>query len=163
MGEVGQIFILRGIQLPERMTLGINADYFSVYWHQLQADETVSALNIVTIGLNSKVGPSFTYSPKKNIAFDAYVKAVLNLSTEIQYMNEADEAEKFEISRGIGLSTGLNIRLNVLMLGFESNTISHKFEYEGNPGNCLGNFADPNNTGDKSNLPSLTFSLGFSF
>ncbi len=163
MGEVGQIFILRSIQLPEGMALGINADYFSVYWHQLQADETVSSLNIVTISLNSKVGPSFTYSPKKNIAFDAYVKAFLNLSTELQFMNEADEWEKFGNSRGIGLSTGINVRLNVLMLGIEFNSISHKFEYEDSPGEYLGNFADLNDTGDKSTLPSMTFSLGFSF
>jgi hypothetical protein len=163
MGELGHIFILKSIQLPEGMALGINVDYFSFYWHQLQADETVSSLNIVTLSLNSKAGPSFTYSPANNIAFDAYVKVSFNLMTEIQYMNEVDESEGFSTGRGIGLSTGINVRLNVIMLGFEFNTISHKFEYNDHPGEYLGNFADPNDKGDRSKLPSMTFSLGFSF
>jgi len=156
-------FILKSIQLPEGMALGINVDYFSFYWYQLQADETVTSLNLVTLSWNSKVGPSFTYSPRNSIAFDAYVKANINWSTEMQLMNEADEYDGFNKPGGIGLSTGINVRLNVVMLGFEFNTISHKFEYEDYPGEYLGNFADPDDTGDRSKLPSMTFSLGFSF
>jgi hypothetical protein len=49
------------------------------------------------------------------------------------------------------------------MLGFEFNTISPKLEDVDNPGQYLGNIADANDTGDKSKLPSITFSLGFSF
>jgi len=154
MGELGSIFMLNSIPLPEGMAIGINVDYVSFYWTRFADD----AMDMVTLRVDSKVGPSFTYSPVEKIAFDAYVKADISwiTVTEVGY----DDSVYGKIG-AVGLSTGINVRLSVVMLGFEFNTISPKLEDVDNAGEYLGNINDRNS--DKSPLPSYTFSLGFSF
>jgi hypothetical protein len=165
MGEVGTIFMLKSIPLPDGMAIGVNADYLSVYWHQFTRETGGSKIDFRTLRLDSKVGPSFTYSPVNNIAFDVYVKADINWFTgTVQTENDdADEADVYGDFFAIGLSTGINVRLSVVMLGFEFNTISPKLENMDVSGTYLGNFIDQNDNGDKSKMPSMTFSLGFSF
>jgi len=160
-GEIGSIFILKRISLPENLALGLNVDYLSFYWHQIQSPE--SAFNLTTIRWNSKIGPSFTYSPINNIAFDAFVKADICWITTGDYINTMEESIGFENYGAIGLSAGINIRLNVVMLGIEFNTINQKLEEYDNAGSYIGNFIDENDNGDKSKIPSMTFSLGLSF
>ena len=168
MGEVGTIFMLKSIPFPDGMALGINADYLSVYWHQFTSNDLFgSKIDFRTIRLDSKVGPSFTYSPVNNVAFDVYVKADINWVTGTVYTedDDTDTAETYLKVGAIGLSTGINVRLSVVMLGFEFNTLSPKLENTDPDvsGDYLGNFIDDNDNGDKSKLPSMTFSLGFSF
>jgi len=163
MGEIGSIFMLKSIPLPEGMAIGINVDYLSVYWHQFSYDASNSSMDIATLRADSKVGPSFTYSPVEKIAFDAYVKADISwiTATAFVYDDDADDADGYGKIGAVGLSTGINVRLSVVMLGFEFNTISPKLEDVDNAGDYLGNVNDENS--DKSPLPSYTFSLGFSF
>lgn len=165
MGEVGTIFMLRSIPLPDGMAIGINADYLSVYWHQFTSEIADNKRDYRTLRLDSKVGPSFTYSPVNNIAFDVYVKANINwASFTLSTVNDdVEDGGKYLDVFAVGLSTGINVRLSVVMLGFEFNTLTSKLEDVDDTGNYLGNFLDRNDNGDKSKLPSMTFSLGFSF
>ena len=157
-GEVGSIFILGSISLPEGMVLGANVDYLSFYWHQIQGD-----VNLTTIRWGSKLGPSFSYSLADQVTLDAFVKADLCWLTTGDFTNELSESVGFENFGAIGLSAGFNIRLNIIMLGVEFNTINQMLGVHNQEGNYMGNFIDPDDNGDKSILPSLTFSLGLSF
>ncbi len=163
MGELGSIFMLNSIPMPDGMAIGINVDYLSFYWHQFSYDRSNSTMDIATLRVDSKVGPSFTYCLTDKIAFDAYVKADISwiTATAFVYDDDADDADGYGKIGAVGLSTGINVRLSVVMLGFEFNTISPKLEDVDNAGEYLGNINDRNS--DKSPLPSITFSLGFSF
>lgn len=165
MGEVGTIFMLKSIPLPDGMAIGVDADYLSVYWHQFTREEGGDKYDIRTLRVDSKVGPSFTYSPVNNIAFDVYVKADFNWFTGTIFTlnDDVEDGGKYGDIFAVGLSTGINVRLSVVMLGFEFNTLTSKLENVDDPGDYVGNFMDENDDGDKSKQPSLTFSLGFSF
>ena len=165
MGEVGTIFMLKSIPLPDGMAIGVNPDYLSVYWNQFTDDEAGNKRDFRTLRLDSKVGPSFTYSPVNKIAFDVYVKADINWFTGTIYTvnDDTDNADIYGDFMAIGLSTGINVRLSVVMLGFEFNTLSSKLENSDDLGTYVGNFMDMTDNGDKSKLPCFNFSLGFSF
>ena len=49
------------IPLLENMVLGIDTDFFSIYWHCFPRDDYNEVIG--TLRLDSKVGLSFTYIP----------------------------------------------------------------------------------------------------
>lgn len=163
MFEIGSIFLLNSIPMPEGMAIGINADYLSVYWHQFVREDEFGRTDIANLRFDSKVGPSFTYSPVQKLAFDAYVKADISWvsATAFVYDSNSADADGYGDVIAVGLSTGFNVRYSVLMLGFEFNTISPKLEDVDVPGEYLGRADDANS--DKSPLPSINFTFGFSF
>lgn len=163
MFEIGSIFMLKSVPMPDGMALGINVDYLSIYWHQFIRETAVQRTDIANLRFDSKVGPSFSYSPVKNLAFDAYVKADFSwvTATAIVYDSNSADADGFGDVVAVGLSTGFNVRYSVLMLGFEFNTISPKLESVDVTGEYLGNRDDANS--DKSPLPSISFTIGLSF
>ena len=61
---------------------------------------------------------------------------------------------------GFGVATGINVRYRFIMLGFEYNSDNLKLESQDYPGEYFGSFSDDS---DKTPMPSLSFSLGFSF
>lgn len=163
MGEIGTIFMLNSIPMPDGMMLGIDVDYLSVYYHQFSYHTQSINTDLGTLRLDSKVGPSFTYSPANKLAFDVYVKADLSwvTATVFVYNNDAEDTDSYGDVAILGLSTGLNVRYSVLMLGFEFNTISPKLEHIDHAGEYIGNMNDDNS--DKSPLPSMNFTLGLNF
>ncbi len=161
MFELGKIYMLNRIPLPENMAIGINADFISFYWHRFSSEE--EDVDLGTLRAESKIGPSFTFIPKYKLAVDVYAKAVINwlTATAIVYDDNADDAEGYGKFGTFGFSTGLNVRYSKLMLGVEFNTISPKLESIDYDGEYLGNFND--NSTDKSPLPSLSFTIGMAF
>jgi len=164
MGEVGTIFMLKSIPLPDGMAIGIDADYISFYFQRFNVENEFGTIDLATLRVDSKVGPSFTYSPVKNVAFDVYAKVDVSwvTATAIIYDENADDAEGYGKIAAVGLSTGFNVRLSVVMLGFEFNTLSPKLENVDSDGDYLGQINNDDNT-DKTPLPSMNFTLGFSF
>jgi len=162
-GEIGTIFMLNKVLNSDKMALGIDVDYLTFYWHQFTNDQAGSSVDLATLRVGSKVGPSFTFTPAKRLAFDIYVKADISwvTATAIVRDNNSDDALGFGKVFAVGFSTGFNVRYSVLMIGFEFNTISPKLEDVDNPGEYLGNFND--SSSDKTPLPSMSFTIGLSF
>lgn len=161
MLEMGQIYMLNNIPMPGNMAIGLNIDFISIYWHQFSNNNTNE--DIGTLRFDSKIGPSFTYSPVNNLAFDVYVKADISWVAATAFVQDdnADDADGYGKVGTIGLSTGFNVRYSILMFGVELNTISPKLENVDNKGEYLGNWN--NSSSDKSPLPSVSFSLGLNF
>jgi len=160
MLEMGKIYMLNSIPLPENMKIGINADFFSIYWHLFSSDEYNE--DIGTLRLDSKIGPSFTYMPVDKLAIDVYVKADISwvTATVDVYDKNYDDADGYGKVGTVGLSTGFNVRYSKLMLGVEYSTISPKLENVDNKGEYVGNMNDDSK---KSPLPSVSFSIGMAF
>lgn len=164
MAEMGKIYMLKSIPLPENMAIGINVDFISFYWNRFSSNSNNTNVDIGTLRADSKVGPSFTISPKENLAFDVYVKANINWIAATAIVYDIEDFDLDDEGYGkvgtIGFSTGFNMRYNKLMVGFEFNTISPKLEDVDNDGHYLGN----DNTGsDKSPLPCYNFTIGMAF
>ncbi|MGM0407205.1 MAG: hypothetical protein ACQERU_04430 [Bacteroidota bacterium] len=155
MFEMGKIYMLNSIPLPDNMVIGINADFFSIYWHQFSNNNEDG--NINTLRLDSKVGPSFTYTPVDKLGIDLYVKADISWVTAT--VDEDDDG--YGAIGTVGLSTGFNVRYSKLLLGFEFNSINPKLESIDYEGEYFGNLNDYSSK--KSPLPSLTFSIGLAF
>lgn len=163
MGEVGTIFMINRAFDSEKVVLGIDVDYISVYWNRFSYQVFDESIDLGTLRVASKVGPSFTYSPVKRLAFDVYVKANIDwvTATAIVYDDNSDDTEGYGKIFSLGLSTGFNIRYSLLMIGFEFNTISPQLENVDEDGEYLGNINNPNS--NKSPLPCFNFSIGLSF
>jgi hypothetical protein len=155
--EVGHIFIINKAALADGLRLGINVDYAEFSYHHL-----AYSLEDITLGVlkfASKIGPSLSYSPAEHLVFDVFVKAKIPWVAGIGIVVEGEE--EFYIAKpGIGIATGINVRYRFLMLGFEYNSDKMKFESQDYPGDYFGNLDDGS---DKTPLPSLSFTLGFSF
>lgn len=155
--ELGQIFIINKAALSDGLRLGINVDYAEFSYHQLTYTDTDDW--IALLKLASKIGPSLSYSPASKLVFDVFVKAKIPWVGGIAIVSdELDEV--FLAKPGIGIATGINIRYRFLMLGFEYNSDNMKFESQDYPGSYFGNISDDS---DKTPMPSLSFTLGFSF
>ena len=145
--ELGSIFMLNGIPMPDGLRLGVNVDYLSTSYHRL----TISSYdyNLMVWKLAAKLGLSLSYSPVQGLVFDTYFKAhvpVVALMWEEDYIDDLLVA-----TRAIGYATGINIRYTFLMMGVEFNTVSMIFED-----------SDGYDT-DKLALPNINFIIGFSF
>jgi hypothetical protein len=155
--ELGSIFMLNSIPLSEGLRLGINVDYLEVSYHQLTAIDYDQ--DVVLLKVSSKIGPSLSYSPVSHLVFDLFVKAKIPWAGGIATVSsELDDI--YVGTLGIGVATGINIRYRFLMLGFEFNSDHLTFENRDVPGEYFGNLSDDS---DKTPLPSLSFTFGFSF
>jgi hypothetical protein len=154
---LGHIFIINKAALSDGLRLGINIDYAEFSYHQLTSTDTDDILGILKLA--SKIGPSLSYSPAEKLVFDVFVKAKIPWVGGIAIVtDEVDEV--FLAKPGIGIATGINVRYRFLMLGFEYNSDKMKFESQDYPGAYFGNLSEDS---DKTPMPSLSFTLGFSF
>lgn len=145
--ELGSIFFLNSIPMPDGLRLGVNVDYLSTSYHRLTPDLFDESL--IVWKLAAKVGLAFSYSPVQDLVFDTYFKAHV---PAVALMWAEDYFDDLLIAtRAIGYATGINIRYSFLMMGVEFNTVSMIFED-----------TDGNDT-DKLALPNLNFIFGFSF
>ena len=160
--DVGTIFMIQSIPAAENMALGINVDYVYFNYSQFYNSRDFSNQNLAHLQFGSKIGPSFSYSPGQRMAFDVYAKAnIAWMSGAVYFEDGVDNADDFYFAKPtVGFSGGLNIRYSVLMIGIEFETISPKLESDDNPGTYLGNI---NSDSEKSSLPCVNFSFGFSF
>jgi hypothetical protein len=159
VGEIGTIFMFKKIPLPENMAIGLDVDYLSFCYNQFSSSTYNEDLG--TLRLDSKIGPSFTFSPVKDLAFDAYVKADIAwiTATVEVYDGNTDDAVAYANIGTVGVSTGINFRYKILMLGIEYNTVSPELENVDDEGSFIDNW----DNNKKSPLPCLNFTIGLSF
>ncbi|RLD57196.1 MAG: hypothetical protein DRI97_05865 [Bacteroidetes bacterium] len=155
--ELGHIFIINKAALSDGLRLGINVDYAEFSYHQLSY--SLEDFDIGLLKISSKIGPSLSYSPAEHLVFDVFVKAKIPWVAGIAIISEVDE-EYYLAKPGFGVATGINVRYRFLMLGFEYNSDNMKFENQDHPGQYFGNVGDDS---DKTPMPSLSFTFGFSF
>jgi len=164
--EVGSIYMLNGIKLPDGMRIGINVDYLSLNMNRFTFSD--DAFKTTFLFLGSKIGPSFSYSPVKHLVFDTYIK--FNPVWSAFNYDKSDDSELEDDLylgfMGIKYSLGLNVGYSVLMLGFEYNPGYAKLRYYDQEENELtreymGNADDLN--GNKTSVPCFNMTLGLSF
>lgn len=165
--ETGNIFMLNSIKLAPGMRLGINVDYLSVTFNRFfDAEVSGNSENFLFIG--SKIGPSFSYCPVQRLTFDAYVKfnpvwvAGSFTASSVEFIDD----QAWLGFMGIKYSAGINIRFLMLMVGMEINPGFVKMrryneeEKKLEKDDYFGNNEDNSN---KTPVPSLNFTVGFSF
>lgn len=158
--ELGQIFILNRIPLPDGLRIGINADYAEFTYNQLTNIEEDLVLGIFKI--SSKVGPSLSYNPVNDLVLDIFIKAKIPWSGAIASVSN-DFDDVYLGIFGFGFSTGFNIRYKFIMAGFEFNKDQMKFENVDNPGEYFGNLTWEVDDSDKTSMPGFSFTFGFCF
>jgi len=159
--ELGSIFMINSAALADGLRLGINVDYAEFSYNQLKELVPPSTLYTGLVKLSSKIGPSLSYSPASHLVFDVFVKAKIPwVGGIVRWYKDGDVDDGFIAGPGIGIATGLNIRYRFLMVGFEFNSDRMKFEAVNDEGTYFGNYSDDS---DKTPMPSLSFTFGFSF
>jgi hypothetical protein len=162
---MGRIFMLNFIRLAPGMRIGINVDYLSICYHQLDANrETSLEYKYMDVSLGSKIGPSFSYSPVKHLAFDIYGKInpvwIGAANSQLVHVDNSDQTYLGYL--GIKYSLGLNIRYAALITGFEFNPGSMRFKNTSD-----GIDHDPylyNSDGtNKTKIPCYNITIGLCF
>jgi len=158
--DIGTVFMFNSILAQDNMSLGLDINYLSTYWHRFKNSQ--SNLDVHNLRASSKIGPSFTYVFENDIAFDLYVKAEIAWATGTAYIynEDVEEDDVFTNFGTFGIATGFNIRIQKLILGLEYNSVSPKLENEEHKGEFLGNTDD---NSDKSPKPAINFSVGLCF
>ena len=157
--ELGSIFMINSIPMPEGLGIGINADYAdisTIFLTDPQYDETSMMFKLAV-----KVGPSLSYNPVGDLVLDAFFKIqipAIGLATELGEDSFDDIYMGFG---GFGIATGFNIRWNFIMAGFEFNTVKMQLENIDVDGDYIGSF--PYGEGIKTALPAMHFTFGFIF
>ena len=155
--EIGSIFMLNSIPLPDGLRIGINADYLDMtanYLNEVDYDFTILMFKVA-----AKVGPSISFSPVEDLVFDAFFKAQVPIFGMMTNIGEDAYDELFLGWGGIGFATGFNVRWKFLMTGFEFNTVSMLLE-EVDDGYYFGSFDSDE---DKTPLPEIRVTFGFCF
>lgn len=167
--ELGTIFMIPSILQSENMSLGVDADFIYANFNNFKVNDDAGQANVGIYRVGSKVGPSFTYIPVENMAIDVYLKADVAWATVVApYEEKIDDGDDYYIDYlPVGLSTGLNFRYGLLMLGIEFNTISAQLESDDYKGTYLQEILDEfngeENPGKKSKMPNLNFTIGLNF
>lgn len=155
--EIGHFFIINKAALADGLRLGINVDYAEFSYNQIAAIEADYDLGVPKLA--TKIGPSLSYSPASKLTIDLFVKAKFTwIAGIIPWTDEVDDV--YLAKPGVGIATGLNIRYDLFMLGFEFNSDNLKYESNDFPGTYFGNRSDDS---DKTPMPSFSFSIGVCF
>ncbi|HET6559416.1 MAG TPA: hypothetical protein VFG54_18980 [Prolixibacteraceae bacterium] len=167
--EVGTIFLIKSAIPSENIAIGIDATFLYANFNNFYYGDEIGDVNIGIYRLGSKVGPSFTFSPIEKMAFDIYVKADIAWAAVLApYEEKIDDGDDYFLDYlPVGLSTGLNFRYGLLMLGVEYNTISAELESDDSRGRYwqegMNFFNGEENGSKKSKMPNMNFTIGMSF
>lgn len=167
--ELGTIFLIKSIIPAENMAIGIDATFLYANFNNFHLGDEMGNVNIGIYRVGSKVGPSFTYSPIDKMAFDVYVKADIAWASVVApYEQKIDDGDDYYLDYlPVGISTGLNFRYGILMLGVEYNTISPELESDDYKGmywqDGMNDFNGEENGSKKSKMPNLNFTIGMCF
>lgn len=157
--ELGSIFYINRLKIGDGLRLGINADYLSISAH---AFDVTDNLNLYNVFIGSKVGLVFSYNPTGKLVLDAVAKVnpIWGAGTGLDDGDMDQETDIFVGYMGIKYSIGLNVRWSILIFGFEYNPGSMKLANDTGSGDYLGN---ANDDSDKTPMPAMNFTFGFSF
>jgi hypothetical protein len=156
--ELGSIFMLNSITMPEGLGIGINVDYTEISANFLtftDYDETLMVLKLA-----AKAGPSLSYNPVGDLVLDVFVKVQLPLLGLAMDTEDSSSDEIYIGFGGFGVATGFNVRWNFIMAGFEFNTVKMKLQNADYDGEYLGSLS---HGGIKTALPAMNFTFGFIF
>ena len=158
--EIGSIFMLNGIDLGHGLRFGINVDYLSF---KAQVFRLQEGDNLYNFFVGSKIGPSFTYQPTKALAFDIYAK--INPVWVGAIYNNLQNLSNNDLKYYLGYvqmmySFGINVRVSVLMIGFEYEIGAMKVK-NNYSGEYWPNLSDPNSK--KTPMPGFNLTLGLNF
>jgi hypothetical protein len=127
--EVGTIFFINALKLPEKLKLGIDATYLSLsgFINKNSAADSNQTVSYFTAGV--KLGPCLSYNFANNWYADLYFKVHPNffITGQVDDKYEAAPQAKF------GTAFGLNIRWKVLMLGCEFTSTKYDFKVANTP------------------------------
>lgn len=155
--ELGHIFIINKAPLADGLRLGINVDYAEFSYNQLAGQNADFDIGIPKLA--SKFGPSLSYRPSPKFIIDIFCKAKMTwVAGIIPFTDEVDDV--YLGKPNMGIATGLNFRVNVVMFGFEYNYDNLKYESNDFPGEYFGNFTDDS---DKTPMPTFSFYIGVCF
>lgn len=157
--EIGKIYMLNGINIGDGMRLGINADFVSLKTHIFALE---GGDNIYSGFAGSKIGPSFTYSINKAIAFDIFAKINPVWAAAVYKNNQSIEGvEDLNVYYGyvqMMYSFGFNVKLAIVMLGVEYDIGSLKLK------NSEGTYYNPAGTdNDKNPMEGFNVTIGITF
>nr|WP_321355551.1 hypothetical protein [uncultured Draconibacterium sp.] len=167
--ELGTIFMINSALQSKEMVLGIDAVFLYTNFNNFKYEDELGSVNTGIYRVGSKIGPSFTYSPAENLAFDVYVKAdIAWVALIAPYEEKIDDGDDYFIDYlPVGFSTGVNFRYGMLMLGIEFNTISPQLESDDFEGYYFQQYIDAFNEEEmvhkKTKMPNLNFTVGLNF
>lgn len=167
--ELGSLFMIPSILNSDVVSLGINVDYLYASANNFHFEDEYGPINIPSYRVGSKIGPSLTYVPMKNMALDFYVKADIAWASVVApFFEKFDDGDDYYRDYlPVGFSTGINFRYGLLILGVEFNTISPKLESDDYPDTYFQEYIDfameKENSSDKSKMPNLNFTIGLNF
>lgn len=156
--EIGNIYMLNSLNIGPGLRFGINADFLSL---KAQVFKLNGGENIYNFFVGSKIGPSFTYSPVKALGFDIFAK-INPVWVGAVYYNQQDISDgNIEAHLGyvqLMYSFGINVRVSVLMIGFEYEIGSMKMK------NAQDEYWNPAQTNsDNVPMPGFNLTLGLNF
>lgn len=152
--EVGSIFYINALKLPEKLKLGIDATYlsFSGFEDMQMMKDSNETVSYFTAG--AKVGPVVSYNFAKNCVADVYFK--LHPHYFITGQKHADYIADNQFK--LGTSFGLNVRWKFLMVGCELTSAKYDFTTTALPARKIT--SDQNVT---FKLPVTNLSIGVNF
>jgi hypothetical protein len=123
--EIGTIFYINALKLPEKLKLGIDVTYASIsgFANQKMLNEDNKTDSYFSAGI--KLGPCLSYNFAGDWIGDVYFKIHPH-----QFGTGEDENHGFYANgqTKFGTSLGLNIRWKALMLGCEFTSAKYDFE-----------------------------------
>lgn len=167
--EFGSIFMIQSIPAAQNMALGINVDYLYSNLNSFHLKNEIYEQNYTSLRVGSKIGPSFTYCPAKKVAIDIYAKADIAWATvAVPYEDQLEDIDDYFYDFvNLGFSTGINFRYGILMLGIEYDTVSPELVHDDYDDVFLQEIirsqTGEGDTGNKSRLPCVNFTVGLSF
>ena len=148
--EVGTLFYIRSLNLPEKFKIGVDATYLSLTG-LVNKDNFINdnqTNSYFTAGL--KLGPSISYNFAGSWIADVYLKVHPHYFITGE-QNKYDAPTQLKI----GYSTGLNVRYKALMIGYELTSSTYTFDVETTPSR-----AAMETTAKKIKLPVAFLTLG---
>jgi hypothetical protein len=153
--EVGTIFYINSLNLPEKLKLGIDATYlsFTGLFNSSAIKDSNETVSFFTAG--AKVGPCLSY----NFAPDWFADVYFKIHPNYFIVGQKDLAYAADNQFKIGTSFGLNVRWKVLMIGCEFTSAKYSFDLV----NPLIDGILPVRESKSIKLPITNISLGVNF
>lgn len=156
--EIGAIFMLNGIDVGPGLRFGINVDFLSL---KSQIFRLQGGDNIYNFFIGSKIGPSFSYGLTKAITFDVFAK-INPVWAGAVYKNHQDFDNGVDVYYSytqLMYSFGLNVRISVLIVGFEYEIGGLKLKNQN--GDYWPNYSDVKNKRTPMSGFNVTVGLNF--
>jgi len=152
--ELGSLFYINALNLPEKLKLGIDATYISLSGFAEKDSLMKNHKSVSYLTAGAKLGPCLSYNFAGKWIADLYFKIHPNGFSPVQQ----DNTYRAPIQFKMGTSFGLNIRWKALMLGTEFTSTKYDFKIFSPVSKALNS-----STPTTIKLPAANLSLGVNF